>query len=196
MWIWEWIIQFGPITLFFLTFELSGKDFFQATAVLIIATAVSVIADYWYSRRIAFFPLFSASFIFLFGGATLLFREPQFLMVRDTLYDLVFGLGILASLAWGKNLLRQFFDPLIAMSDRGWYVLAWRWAIFFLVAATLNEVVRRHFSAEFWVHYKMANTIVFILFGFYQFTLTSRERIVEFSNRLGVRIRQPMLPPQ
>jgi intracellular septation protein len=194
MWMMEWLIQFGPISLFFLVFELTGKNFFQATAALIVATFLAVFTDYLRSRRIAFFPLFSAGFIFLFGGATLYFRDPQFLMVKDTLYDLIFGIGLVASLAWGKNLLRSFFDPLIAMSDRGWYILAWRWALFFLVAAVLNEVVRRFYSDEVWVHYKMINTAVFIFFGFYQFTLTSRERLIEHSNGFGIRIKKPIVP--
>lgn len=193
MWL-EWLIQFGPVTIFFLVFELSGKNFFAATAVFMVTTVVAVGLHFLRSRKVALFPVFGASFVLLFGGATLWFHNSQFLIVRDTLYDGVFGLALLVSLALKRNLLKAFFEPLFAMSDRGWHTLAVRWAVFFLVAAVANEVVRQNFSDGFWVRYKIVNTLVFVAFGFYQFTLTKRERLPEYSNSLGMRVKAPILP--
>lgn len=185
----EWLIQFGPITAFFVAFEVSDRNFFLATTILmaaiILATAASIVRD----QRIPWFPIYAALFTLVFGGATLYYHDPHFLMVRDTLYDGIFGLIILIALSMKKNILRTFFSPLFALTDRGWQILAWRWAVFFLVAAVANEVARRTLSVDAWVYFKMIATLIFIVFGVYQFTLTRRERLPEESNSFGMRRR-------
>lgn len=186
----EWLIQFGPITTFFLVFEASGQNFFAATAVLMAAVVIATSLSWYRSRKIAWFPVWSASFVLVFGGATLYYTDPQWLIVKDTIYDGLFGFVILVGLAFRKNLLRKFFMPLFAITDKGWHILAVRWALFFLVSAVLNEIVRRTVSPDVWVHYKIANTIVLIGFGLYQLRLTGRERILEEANRLGLRLTQ------
>ncbi len=186
----DWLIQFGPITLFFVVFELTGKNFFVATALLMVATLFAVMTEFKGRKQLALFPLFSASFVFFFGGATLFFRDPQFLIVKDTLYDGIFSGTLFFTLYQKRNLMQLFFQNLFALSDRGWRILALRWAYFFLLSAVLNEVVRHAVEPEVWVHYKMFNTTVLLLFGVYQFTLTRRERLPEMTNRLGMRIRK------
>lgn len=186
----EWLIQFGPITTFFVVFEVSGQNFFAATAVLMAAVVIATAFSWYYSHEVAWFPLWSASFVLLFGGATLYYTDPQWLILKDTIYDGLFGLVILISLAFRKNLLRKFFMPLFAITDRGWHILAVRWALFFLVSALLNEIVRRLVTPEVWVYYKIINTVVLIGFGFYQLKLTGRERLLEEANRLGMRLTQ------
>ncbi|MFZ1654644.1 MAG: septation protein IspZ [Candidatus Moraniibacteriota bacterium] len=184
----EWIIQFGPITSFFLVFEASGWNFFAATAVLMATVVLATAASWYRSKQVAWFPLWSAGFSLVFGGATLYYADPQWLILKDTLYDGLFGLMLLFGLAFRKNLLRKFFMPLFAITDRGWHILAVRWALFFLVSATLNEVVRHWVTPEIWVHYKIANTVAFITFGLYQLRLTGRERLATEANRLGMRL--------
>ncbi len=185
----EWLIQFGPISTFFLTYELSGGNFFVATSVLmagiILATTVSILRD----RRLPWFPLYSAFFTLSFGGATLYWQDPRWLMLRDTLYDGIFGLIIIITLSMKKNILRKFFSPLFALTDRGWQILAWRWAAFFFFISTANEVARRVLSVDAWVYFKVMATLTFILFGAYQLTLTHRERVPGESNSLGMRRR-------
>lgn len=187
----EWIIQFGPITSFFLVFEASGENFFAATSVLMAAVVVATAFSWYRSGKVAWFPLWSACFVLIFGGATLYYADPQWLILKDSIYDGLFGLAILLGLAFRKNLLQKFFMPLFAITERGWHILAVRWALFFLASAALNEVVRRTAAPEIWVHYKVANTIVLIAFGLYQLRLTGRERLDLEANRLGMRLSHP-----
>ncbi len=185
----EWLIQFGPITAFFFAFELSGSNFFVATGILmaciVVATGASIVRD----RRLPWFPIYSALFTLTFGGATLYFRDPHWLMVRDTFYDGIFGIIILIALSMKRNILKTFFLPLFALTERGWQVLAWRWAVFFLLASIINEIVRRSVTPEMWVYFKVIATLTLIVFGVYQLTLTRRERLPEESNKLGMRRR-------
>lgn len=185
----EWLIQFGPISTFFVTYELSGGNFFVATSVLMIGIVLATMASIVRDRRVPWFPIYAAAFTLFFGGATLYYHDPRWLMVRDTLYDGIFGLIILIALSMKKNILRTFFLPLFALTDRGWQILAWRWAVFFLIMATANEIARRVLSVELWVYFKVIATLTFIVFGVYQFTLTRRERVPEESNAFGMRRR-------
>ncbi|QQR78657.1 MAG: septation protein IspZ [Candidatus Moraniibacteriota bacterium] len=82
---------------------------------------------------------------------------------------------LLFGLAFRKNLLRKFFMPLFAITDRGWHILPFA-GHFFLVSSALNEVVRHWVTPEVWVHYKIGNTLALISFGLYQLRLTGRER--------------------
>jgi intracellular septation protein len=190
----EWLIQFGPVGGFFLVFELTNENFFVATAVLMILVIVAAAASLVRSKRIPWFPLWGAAFVLLFGGATLVLNDPQWLIVKDTFYDGVFGLTILVGLALRRNLLRKFFNPLFAIHDRGWHVLSVRWALFFLFSAALNEIIRHAVPPNVWVWYKLLNTVAFILFGLYQFRLTGQYRLVGEANHLGMRIRREEIP--
>jgi intracellular septation protein len=134
------------------------------------------------------FPLWNATFVLVFGSATLYYADPHWLILKDTLYDGLFGLVILIGLAFRKNLLKTFFVPLFAISDRGWHVLAVRWALFFLISAILNDVVRNLFSPAFWVHYKIAHAAASVAFGLLQLRLTGHERFRDEANRLGMRL--------
>lgn len=184
----EWLIQFGPITTFFISYKLSGDNFFVATAVLMVGIVFGTVASIIRDRRLPWFPLYSACFTLLFGGSTLYFQDPHWLMVRDTFYDGIFGIIILIALSMKKNVLRKFFSPLFALTDRGWQILAWRWAVFFLIMSTANEVVRHLVTPDTWVYFKIVSTLIFIVFGVYQLTLTHRERLPDESNRLGMRV--------
>lgn len=185
----EWLIQFGPITTFFVTYKLSGENFFIATLVLMVGIVLGTMASIIRDRRLPWFPIYSALFTLSFGGATLYFRDPHWLMVRDTFYDGIFGIIILIALSMKHNILKTFFLPLFALTEKGWQVLAWRWAVFFLVAATVNEIMRHLVTPEIWVYFKVVATLIFIVFGVYQLTLTHRERLPEESNNLGMRRR-------
>jgi intracellular septation protein len=54
------------------------------------------------------------------------------------------------------------------MSDRGWYIITLRFAVFFAAMAVLNEIVWRNFSTDVWVNFKifgiLALTFVFTAF--------------------------------
>lgn len=186
----DWLIQFGPITLFFVMFQLTEKNFFIATAALMVATFFAVMTELKGRKKLALFPIFSASFIFFFGGATLLLHDPQFLIMKDTLYDGIFSGALFLSLYYRRNLMEMFFGSLFAMSEEGWRILAFRWAYFFLASSILNEIIRHIVTADIWVQYKILNTLGLLIFGIYQFTLTRRERLPEISNSLGMRIRK------
>jgi intracellular septation protein A len=58
----------------------------------------------------------------------------------------------------------------------------------FILLAVSNELVRHAFNPQVWVGYKMIATLVTIVFGFYQITLSRRERMPD-SNKWGMNVK-------
>ena len=80
---------------------------------------------------------------------------------------LVVAAVLLGGLAFNKSLLSVVLDSMFALTDEGWRKLTFRWGLFFLALAALNEIVWRTQTEDFWVSFKvfgiMPLTIVFAL---------------------------------
>ncbi len=64
------------------------------------------------------------------------------------------------------------------LDAEGWRKLTFRWGLFFLFLAVLNEVVWRSFSTDFWVAFKVWATIpITILFTVSQMPLVIRHSL-------------------
>ena len=61
----------------------------------------------------------------------------------------------LGGLAFGKSLLGYVFDSVFRLTDEGWNKLTFRWGLFFLLLAVINEVVWRTVSTDTWVDFKV-----------------------------------------
>ena len=75
----------------------------------------------------------------------------------------------------GKPLLGLVFDSVFDLTDEGWRKLTWRWALFFLAMAILNEIVWRNFSTDTWVSFKLFGAVpLTFLFGSAQLPLLTK----------------------
>ncbi len=64
------------------------------------------------------------------------------------------------------------FDSVFNLTEEGWRKLIWRWALFFLFLAVVNEVVRRTQSTDFWVNFKLFGVVpLTFIFGALQYPL-------------------------
>jgi intracellular septation protein len=110
-------------------------------------------------------PLVTGVVVLVFGGLTLYFQDATFIKMKPTIVNILFGGVLLGGLAFGQSLLKYVFGEVYHLKPAGWLALTWRWGVFFLVLAALNEVVWRNFSDDFWVAFKvwgiMPLTVVF-----------------------------------
>lgn len=180
------LCEFVPIVTFVLASEYFG--FFKAVSALIVATLLSTAISWYTEKHIPKFGITAAISILLFGVLTLIFDNPFFIIVKDTIYYAGFGVALGIGLYLRRSVFKFFFADFFAITERGWKMLETRWAVFFLLLAVANEVSRRVFEPEAWVEYKLAIVVVTWVFGFYQFTLSKKERLPEASE-LGLRIR-------
>lgn len=169
------LCEFGPITAFLLAYELG--DFEAGVIAMMVATLVALVILKRTENHVPLFALISAATVLFFGGLTLFAHVPDIFILRDTIFDGVFGVVLLLSVWAKKPLFRYLFRGVFAITERGWTLLTRRWGFFFLVLAAGNEWVRLALSPDDWVIAKIGFIVASVIFGSYQFTLTRRERL-------------------
>ena len=180
------LTEFAPVLVFFVAGQITS--FFTATALLVISTFIALVIGWLYERRIPFLPIVSGIFVIVSGLITLLYSEPDALILADTLYYLLLALVVGAGLPYHRYFLKWLFESTFAMHDTGWRILSLRWFAVFMVAGVVNEAVRLLASPEFWIDYRFVKVILIAVFGFWQFRLSRRYRIPEISNEWGLRL--------
>ncbi len=177
------LCDLGPIIAFIVAFEIWG---FQAgTIAMMITVIIALLILKRVENHIPIFALISTATVLLFGGLSLFKNIPSIFILRDTLFDGVFGVVLLISV-WRKRPLFQYiFKNIFAITYKGWSKLSFRWGIFFLFLAGCNEFVRLNLSPETWVGAKILIIIASFVFGISQLTLTKKERLPE-ANAWGI----------
>ena len=148
--------DFGPLLIFFLVYYNNDKNLITAIPPLIISTLIAVFVVYIMEKKIPYVPLVGAILISLFGGLTIVFKNPIFLYLKPTIINIIFVIVLWAGkVIYNKNLLKLLFRNSIKLKEVGWNKLMYRWIIFFIFMAVLNEVVWRTQTEEIWVNFKV-----------------------------------------
>lgn len=146
-----------------------GKDapLYIGTLVFAIAIVLSVIYSRLKTGKVSVMLWVTAVIVLGSAAITIGFRNPDIFKMKPTAINLLFGLTILGSLASGNNIFRQLLGGNIHMPDSAWRVYAFRWGVFFLFLAGLNEFIWRTFTVDFWSNFKLFGmfpiTFLFVL---------------------------------
>jgi intracellular septation protein len=159
------LLDFGPLLLFF--FANSYRGIFFATAIFMVAIVAALVIQYAMTRHLPVLPIVTAGIVLVFGALTIWLHNDTFIKVKPTIIYAMFGAILFAGLATGRPLLELVLEGALHLTDEGWRILTWRWAVFFLVLAVLNEIVWRTVSTDTWVAFKIFGflplTVVFAL---------------------------------
>lgn len=169
------LIEFGPVVMFFAVTRASGL--YAGTASLVATTVLALVWSRIRDNRVPVFSLISSSFVLVCGSATLIFMNPYWVVLEYTLYNALFGVVLLIGLVRGVPLLKPLFESMFHISDAGWKILSFRWAIFFILTALGNEFVWRVYGEYPWVHYRLFAALFLCVFGFSQFFLARAHRL-------------------
>jgi intracellular septation protein len=151
-----------PVILFFVVFKLFGVFF--ATASAIAATIAQVAWVKWRHGKVDTTLWVSLGIIVIFGGATLLLQNENFIKLKPTALYWFFSLAILFSRAFmGKNLMRMLLQEKIELPDNIWQSLNYAWCIFFGALGCINLYVAFNFSMDIWVDFKLFGTSAMML---------------------------------
>lgn len=147
------ILEFGPLIIFFLVYKWQGL--INATAVLVVVTAVAVIINYVLEKKVPVMPLASAVILGIFGILTVISEDTFFIKIKPTIVNLLFAAILLIGAAMKKGMLKYLMGSAIEMNDKAWLKFSIRWGFFFIFLALVNEVVWRSFEEDFWVKFKV-----------------------------------------
>lgn len=158
----RFLLDMGPLLVFFLAYRFMGL--MAATGALIAFTLISLLITYSLEKRIAAMPLISGIAVAIFGGMTLWLNNDFFIKIKPTLVNLLFAFILLGGLYMKKPLLKYVLGSAFSVSNEGWMKLTFRWGVFFIFLACLNEYIWRNFSVDFWVNFKVFGMFTLTLF--------------------------------
>ena len=160
-----------PVILFFIAYQLF--DIYVATAVAVVAAAAQVGWNRWRHGRVQTMHWVTLGLLVVFGGLTLLLRDPTFIKWKPTIVNWLFAIAFLGSgLMMERSLLQRMLDHAISLSPPVWRRLNLAWTAFFVTAGMANLVVAYRYSEAAWVNFKLFGltglTLLFVLAqGFY-----------------------------
>ena len=194
------LLEIGPLAAFFLSFrfaedllanprfadpltallgaealEGTSGPLFVATAVFMVAIALSLTTSWLLTRALPKMAVVTGIMVAVFGGLTLWLQDETFIKMKPTLVNCLFALILGIGLLQGRSYLKYLLGEAMPLTDEGWMIFTRRWMYFFLFMAALNEVVWRTQSTEFWVSFKTFSGIpITLIFMATQWPLIQR----------------------
>ena len=169
-------IDLGPLLIFFGANAAVG--IYAATGAFMVATFVALGFAWWRYHKLPVMLLVTAAIVLVFGGLTLYLRDETFIKLKPTIVYLIFAALLVGGLLIKKPVLELLFGAAFSLTEEGWRKLTWRWALFFVTMAIVNEAVRRNFSTDAWVSFKA--------FGFLPLTFLFAVAQVPLMQRYGL----------
>lgn len=167
------MVDLGPVIAYVVAFNVARRFTDATTALYIGAVVISIaiVIAVVYSKkkfgRVSVLLWVSAILIVGSAAITLLFQDERIFKIKPTAINLLYGGMILGSLAMGKNVFKMLMGEVYTLPDNAWRTLAFRWGMFFIFLAGLNEYIWRTQTTEFWSNFKFFGmfpiTIVFAM---------------------------------
>ncbi|MBZ9937993.1 septation protein A [Mesorhizobium sp. BR1-1-16] len=179
------VLELGPLGVFF--FANTRGGIYAATGAFMVATLLALGVSYALTRRLPIMPVVTGIIVLVFGSLTLWLHDDTFIKMKPTIVNALFGVILLGGLAFGRSLLGYVFDSVFHLTDEGWRTLTFRWGLFFLALAILNEVIWRGAQAyladpvaatDLWVKFKVFGIMpLTFLFTLSQLPLITRTTV-------------------
>ena len=135
----KFIIDFLPIVLFFVVYKKYGIN--PAIYSMIAATAVQILFTKISTGRYEKSHLITFALLVVFGGITLTFNDPAFIMWKVSVLYIIFALVLVGSIYIGeKTLLQRMLEKEISIPKNTWKNVTWLWGLGFLVIAAINAI--------------------------------------------------------
>lgn len=158
------LIDFGPLLVFFLVYQISksGDGAFAATRAAINGTGAFMIAiiaavafSKWKLGRVSPMLWLSAILVIGFGALTIWLNDPKFIQIKPTIIYAGFAVMLIGGWLMGRPLLRYLLQAAYdGLDETGWLKLSRNWGIFFAAMAVLNEALRLNLDFGTWLTVK------------------------------------------
>ena len=169
-------LDLGPLLIFFAANAVSG--IFTATAVFMAAITLSIALGIAIERKVSPIPLLTFALVLIFGGLTLWLSNEIFIKIKPTILYTMFAAVLVGGLGFNRLFIKYLLGQTLQLADPAWRVLTWRWSVFFLALAIMNEFVWRNTSTDTWVAFKVWGVFpMTLLFALSQTPFIARHQI-------------------
>lgn len=165
-----------PVVLFFVAYQMDGSTvtlgaweyrfdgIYSATAILMLATLVQIVATRLLTGHLERRLLILGLAVLVFGGLTLLLRNQLFIQWKPTIFNWALAALFLGTRWWsGTGLMERTLGDQLQLPAIAWRRLERLWIGNFLIVGALNLFVAYRFSEAVWVSYKLYSAIGFTL---------------------------------
>ncbi len=170
----KFLFDFFPVIIFYIAYTVSKRFVGEvegmviATALLIAATCVQVAVTWLRQRKVEKMHVVVLALAIVFGGATIYFHEPAYLVWKVTLGNWLFAIAFLASHFIGDSpIIKRMMQHAVELPEIIWNRLSYMWILFFAVVGVINLIVAQHVSFDAWVNFKLFGmfglTFVFVI---------------------------------
>lgn len=157
------LADFFPIVVFVVAYFVSDS-IFVATVWLMAATSLYLAIGWFFFRRLDRIYFFTFLLLLIFGGATLILRDPRLIQLKPTIATWLMAIIFYASNFIGrKPLIEKVLGSRMELPSLAWRRLTEMWAVFFLVSGAVNLFVVMSFSEAFWVSFKLYGQLILTL---------------------------------
>ena len=170
------LLEFLPLIIFVIVFQMSGTTLslgswvytfdgiYTATIALILATILQVLIVrlVWGSveRRL----LGVAGAVIVFGGATVLLRDPVFIFWKPTVFNWALAsIYVIWHVTRGKCFFQELLPKEIEMPKHVWTRVTVVSTCHFFMVGAVNLYVAYNFSMDTWVSFKLWSAVLFTI---------------------------------
>jgi len=147
------LFDFIPLIAFFVAYLLFGL--YVATAVIIVAVALQIAYQWFRHGKVNKMLLISGVLVAVFGGITLVLRNPLFIQWKVTVVNWLFAAAFLGSQLFGqKTFTERLMGHAVELAPAVWRQLNTLWVINFAVIGALNLYVMYNYDEQTWVYFK------------------------------------------
>ena len=158
----KFLLDFFPVVFFFITYKV-GKNYTDevnsiiiATAVLMVSTVIQISITWYKHRKIENMHIIVLALALVFGGATIYFRDEQFLIWKVSIANWLFAVIIFGSHFIGHTpVIKRMMQKTIELPEVIWNRVSYMAIVFFIALGFLNLFVAEVVDFDTWVDFKL-----------------------------------------
>ena len=170
----KFLFDLFPVVLFFIILKKSEdpiEGMVTATAVLIVATLFQIAYNWIRHKKLDKMHVVTAVLVTIFGGATIYFQDPIYIIWKVTVVNWLFAIAFYAAhfIGTGTPIVKRMMQANIEMPEHVWIRLSYSWILFFIVTGIINLLVANYLDWDLvnWADFKLFGvlglTLIFVI---------------------------------
>lgn len=170
------LLEFLPLIIFVVVYQMSGTTLslgsseytfdgiYTATIALMLAIVLQVLIVKLMWGLVEKRLLGVAGAVIVFGGATVLLRDPVFIFWKPTVFNWgLAGIHVVWHMALGKCFFQELLPDEIEMPKHAWTRVTFVSTCHFFMVGAVNLYVAYNFSMDTWVSFKLWSAVLFTI---------------------------------